>query len=165
LNVASGQADKERVQKRVETVYRLILQGETIPNICQNLSKIEGVSERTVRRYVARARAMVHAEAKRIREEAFDEHLAARRRMRKEAHDAHDGRLAFDILRDEAKMLELYPAEKQKQEGEIVLRVVRDGTASPFKAASREAMADQGEPSQAEGDQGRQAERQDDVGG
>jgi len=116
LNVASGQADKERVQKRVETVYRLILQGETIPNICQNLSKIEGVSERTVYRYIARARAMIHAEAKRVRAEAFDEHLAARRRMRKDAHDAKDGRLAFDLLRDEAKLLDLYPAQKSKQE-------------------------------------------------
>jgi len=101
----------------VEAIVRLLLQGDSIPNVVQNASKNWGVSTRQVYYYVRRARTLIREEAKRVREEAFDEHLAARRRMRKEAHDANDGRLAFDILRDESKLLDLYPSAKQEITG------------------------------------------------
>ena len=114
----------------MEAVYRLLLQGDSLSNIVQTSSKSWGVSTRQVYKYARRARALIKKEAARVREEAFDEHLIARRRMRKGAHDADEKRLAFDILKDEAKLLDLYPAERHKQEGEIVLRVVRDGVES-----------------------------------
>ena len=104
MNVASGQADKEQTQQRVEVVYRLILQGDSIPNIVEKCGKTWGVKKSQAYGYVKRARTLIRKEAERIRTQAFDEHLAARRRMRKEAHDAKDGRLAFDLLRDEAKL-------------------------------------------------------------
>ena len=114
--MANRQADKEQTQQRVEVVYRLILQGDSIPNIVENCGKTWGVKKSQAYGYVKRARTLIRKEAERIRTQAFDEHLAARRRMRKEAHDAKDGRLAFDLLRDEAKLLDLYPAQKSKQE-------------------------------------------------
>lgn len=130
--MASGRADQERVRIRVETVYHLLLQGDSLSNIVQNSSKSMGVSTRQVYKYAKRARALIKKEAARIREEAFDEHLVARRRMRKEAHDTKNGWLALAVLKDEAKLLDLYPAERQRQEGEIDLRIVRDGaTSSP----------------------------------
>ena len=123
--MASGQSDQERVRRRVEAVYRLLLQGDSLSNIVQNSSKSWGVSPRQVYNYAQRARALIKKEAARVREEAFDEHLIARRRMRKDAHDEHDKRLAFDVLKDEAKLLDLYPVEKQKvkHEGEVVHKV------------------------------------------
>ena len=96
----------------MEAVYRLLLQGDSLSNICENSRKSWGVSASQVYRYAQRARALIKKEAARIREEAFDEHLIARRRMRKDAHDAADKRLAFDILKDETKLLDLYPMSK-----------------------------------------------------
>ena len=72
------------------------------------------MSTRQVYKYARRARALIKKEAARVCEEAFDEHLMARRRMRKEAHDADDKRLAFDLLKDETKLLDLYPADRHK---------------------------------------------------
>lgn len=133
--MASGQADQERVRRRVQEIYDLLLQGDSLSNIVQNCSKSMGVSTRQVYKYAARARALIKKEAARVREEAFEEHLIARRQMRKDAHEAKDKRLAFDILKDETKLLDLYPAERHKQEGEVILRVVRNGVDSPPPAA------------------------------
>ncbi len=92
----------------------MLLQGDSLSNICEISRKSWGVSTSQVYRYAQRARALIKKEAARIREEAFDEHLVARRRMRKDAHDADDKRLAFDILKDETKLLDLYPADRHK---------------------------------------------------
>ena len=129
--MASGQADKETVRRRVEEIYHLLLRGGSLSETVQNSSKSWGVSVSQGYEYARRARALIKKEAARVRKEAFDEHLIARRRMRKEAHDADDKRLAFDILKDESKLLDLYPAERHKQEGEVTLRVVRNGVDSP----------------------------------
>jgi len=132
--VASGQADKERVRLRVEAVYRLLLQGDSLSNICENSRKTWGVSASQVYRYAQRARTLIKKEADRVREEAFAEHVMARRRMRKEAHDAADKRLAFDILKDESKLLDLYPAAKQDitSGGEkLIIEVVREAPSLP----------------------------------
>ena len=127
--MASGQADQERVRQRVEVVCRLLLQGDSLSDICENSRKSWGVSASQVYRYAQRARALIKQEAARVREEAFDEHLVARRRMRKEAHDADDKWLAFAVLKDETKLLGLYPAEKQevKHEGEVHIVKVIEG--------------------------------------
>jgi len=121
--VASGQVDKERVRQRVEVIYRLLLQGDSLKNIVQNSAKTWGVSEGQGYEYARRARALIKKEADRVRKEAFAEHLIARRRMRKEAHDAADKWLAFAILKDETKLLDLYPATKQDvtSKGEQIL--------------------------------------------
>jgi len=127
--MARGHADKERVRTRVETIYRLILQGDSIPNIVENCGKTWGVKKSQAYGYVKRARTLIRKEAERIRAQAFDEHLAARRRMRKEAHDAGDGWLELATLKDEAKLLGLYPAEKRMvtHEGEVehIVKVIR----------------------------------------
>ncbi len=43
--MASGQVDKERVRQRVEEIYRLLLQGDSLKNIVQNSAKTWGVGE------------------------------------------------------------------------------------------------------------------------
>ena len=110
--MARGQTDSIGAEQRVDTIYLLILQGHRIPHIVQKSSKKWGVSERQVYYYVRRAQTLIREQAERVRQEAFDEHLMARRLLRKLAHDANDERLAFDILKDEARLLGLYAAEQ-----------------------------------------------------
>ena len=110
--MARGQTDSIGAEQRIDTIYLLILQGHRIPHIVQKSSKKWGVSERQVYYYVRRAQTLIREQVERVRQEAFDEHLMARRLLRKLAHDANDERLAFDILKDEARLLGLYSAEQ-----------------------------------------------------
>jgi len=94
----------------------------------QKSSKKWGVSERQVYYYVRRAQTLIREQAERVRQEAFDEHLMARRLLRKEAHDAGDGWLELATLKDEARLLGLYSAEqredKQREDKDKVRHIV-----------------------------------------
>lgn len=112
-------ASKAIVEQRIELIYRLILDGWESTAICQNTSiKGWGVDNRTVYRYIRRARNRMKKELAKYRKVALEEHIAARRKLRREASD---GRLALEVLRDEAKLLGLYAAEKVEQSNTITI--------------------------------------------
>ena len=78
-------ADKLTVEQRVEAVYRLILDGWTQEQICQNMSKSFRVSDRQVYRYVDAAWERIRA----VNEVELSEHkrraVAAHYQMLREA--------------------------------------------------------------------------------
>ncbi len=49
-----------------------------------------------------------------MRENALEKHLAQRALIRNKALKENDKRLAFDILKDETKLLDLYPTPANK---------------------------------------------------
>lgn len=102
-------ADNATAAQRVEVVYRMLLQGWSHPQIVQNTSKSWGCTERQVYNYIEKARKRIDEAAAQYRAEAFSEHLMARRELRK---DTTDARLKLDILKDEAQLLDLYPAKR-----------------------------------------------------
>lgn len=114
--------DNATAAQRVEVVYRMLLDGWTNTQICQNVSKSWGCTDRQSYRYIEQARKRIEEEAAKYRADAFSEHLMARRELRR---DSKDKRLTLDILKDEAQLLDLYPAkrltldwrEKLKQHG------------------------------------------------
>ena len=78
-------ADKLTVEQRVEAVYRLILDGWTVEQICQNMSKSFRVSDRQVYRYIDAAWERIKA----VNEVELSEHkrraVAAHYQMLREA--------------------------------------------------------------------------------
>jgi len=103
-------ADAATIEQRIELIYRLILDGWDSTAIVQNSTvRGWGVKVRQIRNYLARARDRMKAELAQYRETALEEHIAARRKLRKESRDE---RVILMTLQDEAKMLGLYAPDK-----------------------------------------------------
>jgi hypothetical protein len=106
-------ASAATIDQRIELIYRLILDGWESTAIVQNPSvKGWGITDRQIRQYISRARTRMKKELAKYRKVALEEHIAARRKLRREASD---GRLALEVLRDEAKLLGLYAPEKKER--------------------------------------------------
>lgn len=105
--MAGPKADKLTKERRVEAVYRLILEGWTPEQIRSNTAEW-GLGPSQVRRYMREARQRFETVTALTRAELLAEHIAARRQMRREAKNTRD-KLA--VLKDEAELLGLYPAK------------------------------------------------------
>jgi hypothetical protein len=85
------------------------------PKIVEFAREQWGVSPRTVDTLIQRAKIRIAETAAEMRESAMDRHLAQRAQYRHLAAQAGDIRLASEILRDESKLLDLYPTKKITQ--------------------------------------------------
>jgi hypothetical protein len=83
-------ADKLTVEQRVEAVYRLILDGWTQEQICQNMSKSFRVSDRQVYRYIDAAWQRIEEVAAPERAEHHGRAVAAHYQMLREAKTIKD---------------------------------------------------------------------------
>lgn len=108
-------ADAATIEQRIELIYRLILDGWDSTAIVQNSTvRGWGVKVRQVRNYLARARKRMSDELAQYRQTALEEHIAARRKLRK---NSRDERVILMVLQDEAKLLELYAPNKHEHSG------------------------------------------------
>lgn len=96
---------------RVSEVTARLLAGEAATAVADWACAEWHISNRQAWRYVARARDGVEQEAAEARKTAFAETLLAIRALRRRAMEASDWRLALDVLREEAKLLGLYPRQ------------------------------------------------------
>jgi hypothetical protein len=104
-------SDKITYNQRVEIVYRMILDGWTAPQIVENAIKTWGIRQAQGYGYVKTAYTRIRKDADAYRKTALAEHIQARRQIRKVAPDS---RTKLDALKDEAKLLGLYPADTAK---------------------------------------------------
>ena len=111
--MAGPKADKLTKERRVEAVYRLILDGRTPEQIRTNTQEW-GLSASQVGRYMKEARQRFEEGTALSRAELLSEHIAARRQMRREARNVRD-KLA--VLKDEAELLGLYPPKRHELGG------------------------------------------------
>ena len=111
--MAGPKVDKLTKERRVEAVYRLILDGWTPEQIFQNTSEW-GVTERQKRHYINEADRRMKALAEADRETHFARHIAARREL---ARNAKTGRDKLAVLKDEAELLGLYPPKRHELGG------------------------------------------------
>ncbi len=107
----AGKADKITYDQRVEVVYRLILHGWTPTQIVQNITNplskdYWGVNSRQTYNYIRTAYRRIREDAAKLRRDALEEHLLARRLLRRETADP---KVQLEVLKDEAKLLGLYP--------------------------------------------------------
>ncbi len=106
---------KAQTEQRVEVIHELLLLDTSYTDICRYVSDKWGLTSRTTDRYIQKAYAFIAEAAARLRQNAFERHLAQRAFIRHKALKGGDKRLFVDILKDEAKLLDLYPAKQSSQ--------------------------------------------------
>lgn len=124
-------AEAPLVEDRTAEVLQLRLDGATRWDILQYVAEKEKDSEpnhwslkprerpmssRQVENYIAAADKHVRALAARLRTDAMDRHLAQRQARYAACVLAGDNANALACLKDEAKLLDLYPAERKRHE-------------------------------------------------
>ena len=119
-------ANAAEQERRIQSVYERLLHGARRFEILQFVAKTWGGSARTADDLIAAANALIKHQAAQTRDENFAEQVALRRSLRSKAAESNDYRLMLDIARDEAKLLDLYPAEKQKIETETPILLSLD---------------------------------------
>ena len=109
-------SDNAEVLKRVEEVLRVRLDGAQFHDIVQYGSeKGWGVTDRQLRKYVARADALLVERQDRSRKQVIARHLAQRMALYARAVNAADYRTALAILDSDAKLRGLYPEKELKE--------------------------------------------------
>jgi hypothetical protein len=112
-----AKSTKAEAQKRTRIVLEMLLQSTPKVDIVQYAVDKWGITERGAEFYMTKAYAIMKELAKQEREEVFAENLTQRRYIKNKAIKAEDYRLAHEVLKDEAKLLNLYPAEKHEVTG------------------------------------------------
>lgn len=121
-----AKSTKAEVQKRIRIVLEMLLQSTPRVDIVQYAAINWGITEWGTDKYIAQANKIMMVQAKQERDEVYAANLAQRRYIKNKAIKAEDYRLAHEVLKDEAKLLDLYPAEKHEHKGEIIQQVKID---------------------------------------
>lgn len=112
IQAVTTKADRATIRRRVDEVLRLLLDGKTVPEICQDASVIGwGVGERTVRRYAARAFESLADITEKKRRQLFGQHRIRREVLYQQARASGELGVALAILKDDAELLGLYPSK------------------------------------------------------
>lgn len=98
---------------RIRAVYEMLLGNYPRPDILQYCAEKWGVKERGADYYIAEATALIEQEAAKHQSHYFELNLQQRHYLHNKAVKDSDWRLAHEIIKDEAKLLDLYPAEKK----------------------------------------------------
>jgi hypothetical protein len=117
---------KAEAQKRTRIVLEMLLQSTPPVDIVQFGIANWDITEGGVWKYITAAYDLMKEMAKSEREEVYAANLAQRRYLKNKAIKAEDYRLAHEVVKDEAKLLDLYPSEKQEVEhkGDVVIKVI-----------------------------------------
>ena len=102
-------ATKVQSEYRVRVVYELLLADTTYSDIVRYAAENWKIKSRATDNVIRKAYDLIKLESERLRKKALDRHLVQRANIRHNALKDGDRRLAFDILRDEGKLLNLYP--------------------------------------------------------
>lgn len=118
---------KAQIAQRVKIVYELLLSDMPRIDIVQYAASNWSIKTRAADNLIKKANELIIAEADQIRQNALEKHLAQRASIRYKALKEGDKRLAFDILKDETKLLGLYPSAKHEVTGADggALKVIR----------------------------------------
>lgn len=115
---------------RVRTVYEMLLGNYPRADIIQYGAEKWGITERATDNYIRDATDLIEAEAIKHQAKSFNTNLQQRRYLHNKSVQANDWRLAHEIIKDEAKLLGLYPADKVEHSGKVeapvtIVEVVR----------------------------------------
>lgn len=121
-----GKPTKAEYEQRITEIYDLLLDGASRSEIHQHAAEKWGANERSADALIAQARQRIEADAAAYRASAFAEHIAFRRKLRREAQQSGDGRLALEAARDESKLLSLYDSELLRRIEELEKRLNND---------------------------------------
>jgi hypothetical protein len=132
------------LRQRLDEVYAIRVDGATIHDVRRYVAEKEAageqpwtipdggrpVSERTLWRYIQQTDRMMDEVSRESRKRMRRRHLAQRRNLYAKALAQGDIKAALSVLRDEAELLNLYPARKTqvtgKGGGPVVLHVTEE---------------------------------------
>lgn len=111
---------------RIRAIYELLLTDTPRGDIIRYCSGNWGVSSKTADNYIQSASALIIDQAVQMRQNALEKHLAQRSLIRHTALKKGDERLAFDVLRDETKLLGLYPkGEGSSDDKPLIIKILK----------------------------------------
>ena len=102
---------------RIRAIYELLLTDTPRGDIIRYCYEKWGVSSKTVDNYLQSASVLVIEQAVEMQQNALEKHLAQRALIRHKALKKGDERLAFDVLKDETKLLGLYAPTRLEHTG------------------------------------------------
>ena len=111
---------------RIRAIYELLLTDAPRGDIIRYCYEKWGVSSKTVDNYLQSASALIIEQAIEMQQNALEKHLAQRALLRNKALKKGDERLAFDVLRDETKLLDLYPkGEGSSDDKPLIIKILK----------------------------------------
>jgi hypothetical protein len=103
-------ATKAEILTRVSQILQIRLNGAEWPDICQYASENGWkLSDRQLRRYIARTDDILAETLEKNRDKIFNRHIGQRRALFARAMSVSDYPTCLRILRDEAELFGLYP--------------------------------------------------------
>lgn len=155
-------SDKTTIRARVEEILQIRLRGAQYADIVKHAEENKwDVGERQIRNYIAQGDEILEQTLERDRQRLLNRHLAQRQTLYAHAFASADYATAKAILKDEAELLNLYPAKRTELTGanggplqtEVVMTdaelnnaivgiVAALGTPSPDTTGSQEADPD-----------------------
>ena len=143
----SEKSNQKQLDERILEVSRLMLRGHTTKKIVHDSSLKWNISERQVKKYIAKAYSMWHKEYKKRLKAGLDYHMAMRMKLYEEAYkgkiikitklikgnrvtmertEGQDFRLCLEIAKDIAKLEGLYVEKFEGQfKGELKITDAR----------------------------------------
>jgi len=112
--------DQVEMEKRVYQVS-LLLRRKPVSFIVQTISAKWNITDRQARNYIRLARKEWQKYFEKLKGDGIAYHVTQNRDLKDKAMTDGDYKLAFDIAREEAKLMGVYPSEKHdvKVDGEI----------------------------------------------
>jgi len=105
-------SDKREVNNRIAIISNQLLSELTNQEILHNASQNWGISDRQTQTYIKRCYDLWHKDFEKKRKRNLDYHLAKRADLYKQAYNKKQWNICLEIIRDEAKLMGIYPAEK-----------------------------------------------------
>ena len=116
--------NKKEIEERILGTSKMLLEELTTPEIMIESGRKWGVSESQTRRYIKRCYNLWHKDFEKKRKRNLDYHLAKRADLYKQAYIKKQWNICLEIIKDEAKIMDLYPTEKHKVEIEGELKII-----------------------------------------
>lgn len=110
----ANKATRAEAQKRTRIILEMLLQSTATVDILRYGVENWELTERAVENYITAAYVIIDKMARENNEKIFAHNLAQRGYLKNKAIKEGDLRLAHEIVKDEAKIRNLYPAEKQQ---------------------------------------------------
>ncbi|MBA7584405.1 hypothetical protein ES708_26358 [subsurface metagenome] len=115
--------DKVEKQKRIYEIS-LLLRKKSVNYIVQFVAQNWGLRKRQTYNYIRSARQEWKKYFVKLKYDGMSYHLAQLRDLKDTAYDKEDCRLVFNIAKEEAKLMGIYPAERHKREEEKKVIVI-----------------------------------------
>jgi len=118
--MAKKEADKVEYQKRIYAVS-LLLRRKPTSFIVEFIIDKWKVSKAQAYKYIREARAEWKKYFEKLKGDGIAYHITQNRDLKDKAMTDGDYKLAFDIAREEAKIMGIYPAEKHEEIRKVIL--------------------------------------------